>query len=305
MLAIFKKSVVDPPKELQSPASLQSSNKAVSPEETMKDFLASNSNNGFSIGFMDKAFLAYSKPPSSSNAQQRLFCGLNGIYCIFLGSLNNLWALNKQYGLSKGTNEAMLVSEAYRTLRDRGPFPAHEVLKGLEGSFGFVIYDHKAGNVFVALGADETAKMFWGIASDGSVMISDSVDHIKGSCLKSFAPFPSGCMYHSESGLKSFEHPSYKMKAMPRVDSEGAMCGACFKVDVYSKLTKEDAQKAEQVISSMSPDELERMVRWAARIQTGIQVLKITKDFVMANPGMSLALFVPILAVFLHLFGYI
>lgn len=71
MLAIFKKSVVDPPMELQSPASLQSSNKAVSPEETMKNFLASNTNNGFSIGFMDKAFLAYSKPPSSSNAQQR------------------------------------------------------------------------------------------------------------------------------------------------------------------------------------------------------------------------------------------
>lgn len=71
------------------------------------------------------------------------------------------------------------------------------------------------------------------------------------------------------------------------------------------KLTKEDAEKAEQVISSLSPDELERMVRWAARIQTGIQVLKITKDFVMANPGMSLALFVPIFAVFLHLFGYI
>lgn len=45
-----------------------------------------------------------------------------------------------------------------------------------------------------------------------------------------------GCMYHSESGLKSFEHPSYKMKAMPRVDSEGAMCGAWFKVDVYSKV---------------------------------------------------------------------
>lgn len=71
------------------------------------------------------------------------------------------------------------------------------------------------------------------------------------------------------------------------------------------KLTKEGAQRAGQVISSMSPDELERMVRWAARIQTGTEVLKITKDFVMANPGMSLALLVPILAVFLHLFGYI
>lgn len=71
------------------------------------------------------------------------------------------------------------------------------------------------------------------------------------------------------------------------------------------KLTREDAKRAEQVISSMSPDELERMVRWAARIQTGIQLLKITKDFVMENPGMSLAIFVPILAVFLHLLGYI
>lgn len=76
---------------------------------------------------------------------------MNDIYCIFMGSLHNLYALNKQYGLSKGANEAMFVIEAYRTLRDRGPYPAHEVLKDLEGSFGFVIYDNKTGNVFIAL----------------------------------------------------------------------------------------------------------------------------------------------------------
>lgn len=81
----------------------------------------------------------------------RLFCGVNDIYCIFLGNLNNLCSLNKHYGLSKCANEAMLVSEAYRTLRDRGPYPAHQVLKELEGSFGFVIYDHKANTVFIAL----------------------------------------------------------------------------------------------------------------------------------------------------------
>lgn len=34
----------------------------------------------------------------------------------------------------------------------------------------------------------------------------------------------------------SFEHPKNKMKAMPRVDSEGAMCGASFAVDAYSKV---------------------------------------------------------------------
>lgn len=44
-------------------------------------------------------------------------------------------------------------------------------------------------------------------------------------------------MFHSEEGLMSFEHPRRKMKAMPRIDSEGVMCGANFKVDVQSKIT--------------------------------------------------------------------
>ena len=45
-----------------------------------------------------------------------------------------------------------------------------------------------------------------------------------------------GCMFHSETGLKSFEHPRNEMKAMPRIDSEGVLCGANFKVDACSKV---------------------------------------------------------------------
>lgn len=45
-----------------------------------------------------------------------------------------------------------------------------------------------------------------------------------------------GCMFHSEGGLMSFEHPMNKLKAMPRVDSEGAMCGANFKVDKFARV---------------------------------------------------------------------
>ena len=68
-----------------------------------------------------------------------------------MGRLNNLCSLIRQYGLSKGTNEAMFVIEAYRTLRDRGPYPADQVLKDMDGSFGFVLFDTKAGTVFSAL----------------------------------------------------------------------------------------------------------------------------------------------------------
>lgn len=80
-----------------------------------------------------------------------MFCSLDGIYCLFFGNLNNLSSLIRQYGLCKAANEALLVIEAYRTLRDRGPYPADQVVKDLNGSFAFVVYDNKAGTVFAAL----------------------------------------------------------------------------------------------------------------------------------------------------------
>jgi len=76
---------------------------------------------------------------------------LDEVHCIFVGSLSNLGSLVRQYGLcGKSTNEAMLVIEAYRTLRDRGPYPADQVLKDLNGSFAFVVYDNETGSVLAA-----------------------------------------------------------------------------------------------------------------------------------------------------------
>ncbi|KAL6314693.1 hypothetical protein AAG906_027040 [Vitis piasezkii] len=221
MLAIFHKAFAHPPEELNSPASRDGSRKPKLPEETLREFLSAHPANTFSMSFGTAAALAYVSPDRSYPTHQ---------------SLNNLCILNRQYGLSKGSNEAMLVIEAYRTLRDRGPYPADQVVKDLEGSFAFVVYDSKAGTVFTALGSDGGVKLFWGVAADGSVVISDDLGVIKAGCAKSFAPFPTGCMFHSDGGLMSFEHPMNKMKAMPRIDSEGVMCGANFKVDVYSRI---------------------------------------------------------------------
>ncbi|KAM7500807.1 hypothetical protein LguiA_025221 [Lonicera macranthoides] len=234
MLGIFKKNLVNPPKELNSDAS--SIIKEKLPQDTLNHFVSSNYRTGaFSFSFPDQSSLLAYAPAQSSYPINRMLCSVDDIYCIFLGSLNNLCSLNKQYGLSKSANEAMFVIEAYRTLRDRGPYPAHQVLKDLDGNFGFLVYDTKAGSVFTALGSDGGVKLYWGIGPDDSVVISDNLEVIKASCAKSFAPFPTGCLYHSEGGLMSYEHPTNKLKAMPRVDSEGVLCGANFKVDVYSK----------------------------------------------------------------------
>ena len=139
MLAIFHEAFAHPPEELNSPASYKGIKKPKVPEETLQDFISHNPNNTFSMSFGNSAVMAYVRPPTSFPTPQRQFCGFDDIYCLFLGSLNNLCSLIRQYGLSKSSKEAIFLIEAYKTLRDRGPYPADQVIKDLDGSFAFVV----------------------------------------------------------------------------------------------------------------------------------------------------------------------
>jgi len=53
-------------------------------------------------------------------------------------------------------------------------------------------------------------------------------------------PILLGCFYTTSGGLQSYEHPLHEVKAVPRVDSQGQMCGSTFKVDSEAK-KKQDA----------------------------------------------------------------
>lgn len=62
---------------------------------------------------------------------------------------------------------------------------------------------------------------------------------IYGGQVKLFFVFssPSGCFFTSSGGLRSYEHPN-ELKAVPRVDSSGEVCGMTFKVDEGSRKGK-------------------------------------------------------------------
>ncbi|KAK6929905.1 protein of unknown function DUF3700 [Dillenia turbinata] len=231
MLAVFDKSVAKSPEGLQSP-----NNEAV---YALKDgFLANHFSSlhpsSVTVNLGLSGYLAYSLDKQNP-LLPRLFAVVDDIFCLFQGHIENVAILKQQYGLNKTANEVSIVIEAYRTLRDRGPYPADQVVRDIQGKFVFILFDSSSKTTFLAADADGSVPFFWGTDCEGHLVLSDDSEIAKKGCGKSFAPFPKGCFFTTSGGLRSYEHPLNELKPVPRVDSSGQVCGSTYKVDVESR----------------------------------------------------------------------
>uniref|UniRef100_A0A0D9VYV2 DUF3700 domain-containing protein n=1 Tax=Leersia perrieri TaxID=77586 RepID=A0A0D9VYV2_9ORYZ len=235
MLAVFDPTVAKCPEGLRSPPVAGGGGAAAAggAGALMKGFAGAHAD-AVTVSLGPAGALAYSAA-NQSPLVPRLFGAVNDIFCLFQGHIENIASLKQHYGLSKTANEVTILIEAYRTLRDRGPLPASQVVRDLSGKFAFILYDTLSKSTFVSADADGSIPFFWGVDSENHLVFSDNADLLKGACGNSFAPFPKGCFYTTSGGLQSFEHPLNEMKPVPRVDSQGQMCGSNFKVDSKAK----------------------------------------------------------------------
>eukprot|EP00249_Psilotum_nudum_P032019 c47114_g1_i1 orf=404-1162(-) len=235
MLAVFHKSVADGPEELCIPC--------VTPDCTengakLLNAFVSDTPETIHATFKSGGGMAYTHNKQALLAP-RSFASVDGIFCLFEGNLQNLPVLRQEYGLAKNVSEVMLVIEAYRALRDRGPYPADQVVGSLTGQFIFILFDTNNRSLFVAADTEGKLPLFWGMTKDGGLAFSNKSEVLKKGCGMSFAPFPTGCYFSSKNGLQSYEHPLQQLKPVPRVGSHGQALAAAFKVD----MTKRDLTK--------------------------------------------------------------
>ncbi|GAB2266510.1 hypothetical protein Dimus_001514 [Dionaea muscipula] len=227
MLGVFSSSIVSPPDELVAAGCRTPSPKTKS-ADLVKSFLQNNPS-AFSVQIGDDVQLALSHD-KESNLQPRSFALKDEIFCLFEGVLDNLGCLIQQYGLAKSANEVLLVIEAYKTLRDRAPYPPSHVVGHLEGNFAFIVYDKSTSTLFVASDQYGKVTLYWGITADGFVAFADDAQLLKGSCGKSLASFPQGCFFSTAIGeLRSFENPKNKVTAIPAPEED--IWGATYKVE--------------------------------------------------------------------------
>ncbi|XP_054820872.1 stem-specific protein TSJT1-like [Prosopis cineraria] len=231
MLAVFDKSVAKGPDALTSP---ESGSVSSLKDGFLAKHFASVHSTPVSVNLGSAGLMVYSMDKQNP-LLPRLFVVVDDIFCIFQGHIGNVANLKQQYGLNKTANEAIIVIEAYRTLRDRGPYPIDQVVRDFQGKFAFILYDSSSKAAFLAVDIDGSVPIFWGTDADGNLVLSDEKETVIKGCGKSFAPFPKGCFFTSSGGLRSFEHPLNELRPVPRVDSSGEVCGATFNVDPDAK----------------------------------------------------------------------
>lgn len=232
MLAVFEKGIGKPPEELSLPSmGLQNSKTRQEIAETLRVAWPEATMYSLSNG----NFLALSHEDESPT-HPRSIVVVDDVFCIFVGTLENICDLRRHYGLSRQATEAMVVVEAYKVLRDRAPYPPDQVIRDLEGKFAFILFDARGGTLFTARDRDGSINLQWGMAGDGSLVCSDNPKIITEACGKACAPFPPGCIFMNGSGLMSFDHPLHKVRAIAREDDDGSISAIIFQVDLLTRL---------------------------------------------------------------------
>lgn len=201
------------------------------------------------------------------------YANKDGVHVLFAGEVSDWPGINAvsaahdafmQNAPPLEVDDAHWLLDFYGTFMDCTSFDITETaldkLSQVAGSFAFVLFDQVQNRVLAARDQDGSQPLYWGATEAGQLMFGSDPEDLLG-CDPTATAFPSGTLFASErhtvayspgtegwviengdvpGQLLSFlrEGRNWKgVKAIPRINSKGVMCGSVYKVASSGNLT--------------------------------------------------------------------
>lgn len=192
------------------------------------------------------------------------------------------------------SEELQKMFEMASSLRGNGLAPAAAAALNTEGP-----------SLSARLKPTETQEYFAVNGNNGMSETSSSGDFLSSSRNAPPSSFPASTSDMQEQMRNQMKDPAMRQMFTSMMKNLSPEMMANMSEQFGIKLSQEDAAKAQQAMSSFSPEDLDKMMRWADRIQRGAEGAKKAKNWLLGRPGMILAICMLILAVILRWLGFI
>lgn len=153
------------------------------------------------------------------------------------------------------------------------------------------------------MGSSQSVSVDNGLFEENQNRVGESSMNLSSSAAFSGMPNFSGEM--QEQVRNQMNNPATRQMFSSMIQNMSPETMASMSEQFGIKLSHEEAVKAQTAMASLSPTEIDRLMNWAARLQTGIDYARKIKNWILGRPGLIFSISMLFLAIILHRLGYI
>lgn len=153
------------------------------------------------------------------------------------------------------------------------------------------------------MGSSQSVSVDNGLFEENQNRVGESSMNLSSSAAFSGMPNFSGEM--QEQVRNQMNNPATRQMFSSMIQNMSPETMANMSEQFGIKLSHEEAVKAQTAMASLSPTEIDRLMNWAGRLQTGIDYARKIKNWILGRPGLIFSISMLFLAIILHRLGYI